>query len=52
MAVFNTIQEATAFLWALPLGIGKLICSGALYYVGIKGKHFLEDLKKKEKKDE
>lgn len=47
MAVFNTIQEATAFLWALPFGVGKLICSGALYYVGIKGKHFLDSIKKK-----
>lgn len=46
MAFFETIEAAAAFVWALPLGIGKLICTAGGFYVGIKGKHYLSDLKK------
>ncbi len=41
MAFFETIEQAVAFVWALPLGIGKLISlGGGGYLVGIVGKHF------------
>ena len=46
MAFFETFAEAAAFVWALPLGIGKLISlGGGGYLVGIVGKHFLSDTK-------
>jgi hypothetical protein len=43
MAVFNSIFDAVAFVWALPYGIGKLFSIGGLFYVGIKGHHYLDD---------
>lgn len=46
MAFFETFAEAAAFVWALPLGIGKLISlGGGGYLVGIVGKHFLSNPK-------
>lgn len=48
MAVFESIEAAVAFVWALPYGVGKLFSIGSLFYVGIKGKHLLSDTKKEE----
>lgn len=46
MAFFETIEQAVAFVWALPLGIGKIFSiGGGGYLVGIMGKHFLSDTK-------
>ena len=46
MAFFETIEAASAFVWALPLGIGKIISiGGGGFFVGIVGKHFLSDIK-------
>lgn len=45
---FETFVEAASYVWALPYGIGKLFSIGGLFYVGIKGKHFLSDVKKEE----
>lgn len=44
MAFFETIEQAVAFVWALPLGIGKIVSTIGGFYVGIKGVHFLADL--------
>lgn len=41
MAIFETFAEAAAFVWALPLGVGKIFSiGGGGYLVGIVGKHF------------
>lgn len=49
MAFFETIEAAAAFVWALPLGIGKIFSiGGGGYLVGIVGKHLLSDVKKEE----
>lgn len=46
MAFFETIEQAVDFVWALPIGIGKIISiGGGGYLVGIMGKHFLSDTK-------
>ena len=44
MAFFETIEQAVAFVWALPLGIGKIFSTVGGFYVGIKGVHFLANL--------
>lgn len=50
MAFFETIEVAVQFVWALPLGLGKIFSiGGGGYLVGIMGKHFLSDVKKEEK---
>lgn len=49
MAVFDTFEAAIQFVWALPLGVGKIFSvGGGGYLVGIIGKHFLSDVKKEE----
>ena len=50
MAFFETIEAAATFVWALPLGIGKIVSTVGGFYVGIKGVHFLANLNNKDKK--
>ena len=41
MAFFETIGEAASFVWALPLGIGKLMSvAGGGYLVSLVGHAF------------
>ena len=51
MAIFETITEAAQFVWALPLGIGKLISLAAGGCgVCIAGKTFFGDNNKTQSK--
>ena len=51
METFQTFISALEYVWALPLGVGKLFYVAGTYYVGKVGINFLSDIKESDTKD-